>query len=75
MRRVWFEDCALDNVIAQAAERDVRSPASAAAPSAKEAEERSLAKEYLALDEMLRNLQCADVPPEPVKQPVRRKLW
>lgn len=75
MRRVWFEDCVLDNVIAQAAERDVHGTAAAAAPSAREAEERSLAKEYLALDEMLRNLQCADVPPEPAKQSVRRKLW
>lgn len=75
MRRVWFEDCVLDNVIAQAAERDVRASTSTAAPSPREAEERSLAQEYLALDEMLRNLQCADVPPEPVKQPVRRKLW
>lgn len=74
MRRVWFEDCVLDNVIAQAAEREQnRRPASAEPPV--ESQERSLAKEYLALDEMLRNLQCADVPAEPVKQPVRRKLW
>lgn len=71
MRRVWFEDCALDSVIAQAADREP--------PKVQQQDDRgqrSLAKEYLALDEMLRNLQCADdVPPPKPKSSVRRKLW
>ncbi|KAK8756340.1 hypothetical protein V5799_000957 [Amblyomma americanum] len=74
MRRVWFEDCVLDNVIAQAAERQHDQRPSSAEPQV-DPQERSLAKEYIALDEMLRNLQCADVPAEPVKKSVRRKLW
>nr|XP_037272109.1 uncharacterized protein LOC119164108 [Rhipicephalus microplus] len=75
MRRVWFEDCVLlDDVIAQAAEREPPSP-----PKVKnrnDDDQRSLAKEYLALDEMLRNLQCTDeVPPPEPQSSVRRKLW
>ncbi|XP_037524222.1 uncharacterized protein LOC119401464 [Rhipicephalus sanguineus] len=75
MRRVWFEDCALlDNVIAQAAEREP--PAPPEVEQWDDGDRRSLAKEYLALDEMLRNLQCADeVPPPEPKSSVRRKLW
>ncbi|XP_065305019.1 uncharacterized protein [Dermacentor albipictus] len=73
MRRVWFEDCALDDVIAQAAHRE---PPEVQPVQQDDGGERSLAKEYLALDEMLRNLQCADdvAPPKP-KSTVRRKLW
>ncbi|KAH6924874.1 hypothetical protein HPB50_025772 [Hyalomma asiaticum] len=55
MRRVWFEDSAmLDDVIAQAAEREESRPPKVEQQD--DAERRSLAKEYLALDEMLRNL-------------------
>ncbi|CAN7993537.1 unnamed protein product [Ixodes pacificus] len=74
VRRVWFEDCCLlEDVIAQAAERcsqqhaDRRETRGTSSRSGA-----AKAKEYLELDEMLRNLQCVSVAPQ---QSVRRKLW
>ncbi|CAN7947258.1 unnamed protein product, partial [Ixodes hexagonus] len=70
VRRVWFRDsCLLEDVIAQAAERgrgETRGRCVAATGG------RTLAKEYLELNEMLENLQCVSVAP---RQSVRRKLW
>lgn len=74
VRRVWFEDCDLEDVIRQASERcdGQGKPPNSPVVDASETRRRSLAKEYKELDEMLRNLQCTTVPE---KQPVRRKLW